>query len=229
MTPDLIAHRGASRERLENTLGAFARALELGADGIELDVHATADRVVVVHHDPVLKPGEGAAGGEPESIASLSAAALLRRPLADGSFIPTLDEVLDRVGVLAAVYVEVKAAGIEHQVVQTIQRHATRCEVHSFDHRVAAAARAIDRRLPVGVLSASYPIHPVAALRDAGASSLWQECSLIDEPLVQAAHDAGARVIAWTVNDGSLARSLRDMGVDGLCGDDITLLRTALA
>ena len=71
-------------------------------------------------------------------------------------------------------------------------------------------------------------MNPVGALRDAGANTLWQQCTLIDGPLVHAAHDAGARVIAWTVNDISLARSLRDMGVDGLCGDDVPLLKSAI-
>src|SRR5581483_5347881 len=51
--PFLVAHRGAPRERPENTLPSFLRALELGAEGIELDVHGTCDGVVVVHHDPV--------------------------------------------------------------------------------------------------------------------------------------------------------------------------------
>ena len=54
--PKLIGHRGAPRERPENTLPSFLRALELQADGIELDVHCTIDRVVVVHHDIALNP-----------------------------------------------------------------------------------------------------------------------------------------------------------------------------
>ena len=51
---EIIAHRGTPRELPENSLPGFARALEAGAQGIELDVHLTADGVVVVHHDPVL-------------------------------------------------------------------------------------------------------------------------------------------------------------------------------
>src|SRR5664279_1154546 len=63
--PKLIAHRGISRERPENTLPAFLRALELGADGIELDVHCTKNGVVVVHHDdiPKAKPPNRALAG----------------------------------------------------------------------------------------------------------------------------------------------------------------------
>ncbi|CAG1769689.1 partial putative glycerophosphodiester phosphodiesterase 1, partial [uncultured bacterium] len=54
---ELIAHRGANREAPENTLAAFSAALEIGVEGIELDVHATADGIPVIHHDPVI--GEG--------------------------------------------------------------------------------------------------------------------------------------------------------------------------
>ena len=56
----IIAHRGASRAFHENTIRAFERAVELGVDGIELDVHATRDGVLVVHHDPTLKLTHGA-------------------------------------------------------------------------------------------------------------------------------------------------------------------------
>jgi len=55
-SPEIIAHRGASRERPENTLAAFNRAAELGADAVELDVHLTKDGRLVVHHDPTV-PG----------------------------------------------------------------------------------------------------------------------------------------------------------------------------
>ena len=65
-TPMLIGHRGAPRERPENTLPSFLRALELQADGIELDVHCTSDRVVVVHHDeiPRATPPSGRLAGK---------------------------------------------------------------------------------------------------------------------------------------------------------------------
>jgi glycerophosphoryl diester phosphodiesterase len=81
--PELIAHRGASRECRENTLPAFARALELGADGIELDVHASSDGVIVVHHDfvPRAEPPTPKLAGRP--IAELTA-----RELRSKSFTP---------------------------------------------------------------------------------------------------------------------------------------------
>src|SRR5262249_20251434 len=64
--PLVFAHRGASHQALENTIEAFVLAQELGADGIELDVRATSDSVLVVHHDPQIE-GYGGIGARPLS------------------------------------------------------------------------------------------------------------------------------------------------------------------
>ena len=110
--PEIIAHRGTPRECLENTTASFDRALAQGADGIELDVHATRDGVVVVHHDAVVRSGPADAAAEGTlAIAERAWADLQDVALKDGSRIPTLDAVLTRVGARATVYIEVKAAG----------------------------------------------------------------------------------------------------------------------
>src|ERR1700719_4044216 len=88
--PEKISHRGAHQTLPENSIPAFLRAIELGADAIELDVHATSDGVVIVHHDPNVT-----APGQPQSrLVDLSASELSRFPLNDGIEIPTLTAVL---------------------------------------------------------------------------------------------------------------------------------------
>ena len=90
--PEIIAHRGASHERPENTLPAFTRAVELGADGVELDVHLTADGALVVHHDAVPRdPPTSALAGR--GIGSLTLEELGRFRVG-GEAIPTLDAVI---------------------------------------------------------------------------------------------------------------------------------------
>jgi glycerophosphoryl diester phosphodiesterase len=224
---EIIAHRGASRDHRENTLAAFSAALEQGADGIELDVHATRDGTVVVHHDPVLR---AEAGEQPLAIAALSAGDLTAVRLPDGSGIPTLDDVLTLVGTRAAVYVEVKASGIESRLVDCLRRHpASRVAVHAFDHRIPVAVREVLPGLPIGFLSASYPLDLRSVLHDARPEALWQHTDVIDASLVRAAHALGARVLAWTVNDPVRAAHLIAMGVDALCTDTPGLLRSRLA
>ena len=232
--PEIIAHRGASRQRRENTLAAFSRALELGADAIELDVHATRDGVVLVHHDATLGPEAGALAGR--AIASLPAAAIRDAGTSDESRAPTLDEVLALVGDRAVVYVEIKGNGIERRVVDAIRRAPrVRCAVHSFDHRATRRAREIAGadgfagELPGGILMVSRAIDPVASLRAAGARDLWQHWELLDEDLVRTVHDAGCRVVAWTVNDPAVATGFAAFGVDGICTDVPDVVRSALA
>src|SRR5918999_4964078 len=125
--PALIAHRGAPREYPENTLPSFARAIELGADGIELDVHATSDGIIVVHHDPVPRatcPDRRLAG---RAIAELTHDELQRFQVAPDVGIPTLAEVLALVGDAAIVYVELKGSDIEREVVTVIRGGPARC------------------------------------------------------------------------------------------------------
>ncbi len=223
--PEIIAHRGASQEALENTLEAFEIALNQEADGLELDVHATRDGVVVVHHDPVLRLPDGATA----AIADLDAAQALAVPLRGDARLPALDAVLDLAGTRATVYVEVKATAIEDALSACLARHpASRVAVHAFDHRIPVAMRRRRPGLPIGLLSASYPLSVEGFVGSARPDAFWQQAQLIDQALVDACHTLGMRVIAWTENDPVHARSLIAMGVDALCTDTPGLLRRQL-
>jgi glycerophosphoryl diester phosphodiesterase len=215
--PEIIAHRGTPREHPENSLPGFRRAIELGVDGIELDVHVTRDGVAVVHHDAALHPLGTPLDGAP--IAELSHAELARYELRPGVGVPTLEQVIAAVAGRARVYVEVKARDAADVVVPGLRGRGEATPVHSFDHRVSRRAHELDPSLPVGVLSVSYLVDNVAQMRAASARDLWQMWAMIDRPLVDEVHAAGGRVIAWTVNDPSAAVALARLGVDGLCTD----------
>jgi glycerophosphoryl diester phosphodiesterase len=214
-----IGHRGAPREFPENTLPAFARAIELGADAIELDVHLTADGVVVVHHDFHLS---GLAGAK-RALAGMTWADASRHAVGSGVFLPSLQQVLELVGARATVYVELKGADVEGAALATIGVSRARCAVHSFDHLAIARAAQISPEVRRGILFDAYPVDVVRSMRDASALDVWPQWELIDEPLVSRVHDAGGRVIAWTVNSESSAEQLVALGVDGLCGDDVRI------
>jgi glycerophosphoryl diester phosphodiesterase len=188
-------------------------------------VHATLDGVVVVHHDPVVHARHPQRPAR-KAIAELSAKELEQFPLADGTRIPSLAETLEVVGDRAIVYVEIKARDIELLVTRCIRESEATCAVHSFDHRVVSAVKAIFPALRTGVLEVSRHIDPGASLLAALAEDLWQEVESIDEDLVDRAHSVGARVIAWTANEPSQWKRLYAMGVDGLCTDRIAELAT---
>ncbi|MDQ6689278.1 MAG: hypothetical protein M3Z18_02095 [Gemmatimonadota bacterium] len=199
--------------------------MELGADGIELDVHATRDGVVVVHHDPDIG-SRLQRGRAKQAIAELTASDLARFPLADGIIIPTLGDVLDAIGHKATVYVEIKGQDIEPLVLRCIRGSNVTCAVHSFDHRAVATVKKIFPALRTGVLETVRHADPVAALESTGAVDLWQEVGTIDEDLVVRVHAHDARVVAWTSNHPRQWKALRAIGVDAICTDRIADLAT---
>ena len=212
--PSAIAHRGASGIAYENSPSAFRLAKQLGADGVELDVHATADGDLVVHHDYAIP--------EAGLISGLSSADIAHHRLPNGEEIPTLGQALQLLDGLD-VWVEVKSlpASFDHRLFETLDRGPTpkRYAVHSFDHRIIARLGKQRPILSRGVLLASYLLDPVAVVRSAGADVLWQEAHLIDQDLVQLMHEAGCRLIAWTANTEAEISRLAKMGADGICGN----------
>jgi glycerophosphoryl diester phosphodiesterase len=222
--PSVIAHRGASGYEYENSRAAFRRAVMLDADGIELDVHATRDGGIVVHHDPEI-PGAGPIAG-----LSLAQARQLRIP--NGEQLPLLSEVLDLVG-QRDVWVEVKTLPPMHdqKLLEILDRGPApeRYAVHSFDHRIVHRLGETRPSLKRGILLSAYLRDSVAVMQSVGATALWQDWKQVDQELVDRVHESGGMVIAWTVNElGDLDRMVR-LGVDGLCGNYPDRIRVAIA
>jgi glycerophosphoryl diester phosphodiesterase len=223
MPPSVIAHRGASGHAHENSPAAFRRAVELGADGVELDIHATSDGSLLVHHDVEVR-GVG-------RISDLPRTAFHSYRLPNGEPIPTLAEALALLAGLA-VWVEVKTLppDCDSVLLQTLDAGPTpaRYAVHGFDHRIVE--RLGERRpgLHRGVLLASYLLDTLTVLRTAGADTLWMETHLIDQSLVDLVHSAGGKLIAWTANDDAEILRLIRLGVDGVCGNYPDRIKSAL-
>ena len=210
--PLVVAHRGASAREVENSLAAFRVAMQLGADAVELDVHATADGTLVVHHD------EAIAG---RRIPQLTAHQVAELRLSNGEPIPTLAHVLEAIGPRLQVFVEVKSLPpkFDDRLLEALRRgpNPDAYAVHAFDHRIVRRLGARSPALRRGVLSASYPIRPLVALEDAGATVLWQERTLVDRLLVDALHGAAMQLIVWTVDEPADMAQLLALGVDGIC------------
>ncbi len=222
--PNVIAHRGASGYEYENSRAAFRRAIMLDADGVELDVHATRDGAIVVHHDPDV-PGVG-------PIASLTLDEVKQVRIRNGETLPLLQEVLELLGD-HDVWVEVKGLPAAHDrallAVLDIGPAPHRYAVHSFDHRIIRRLGEARPALARGILLSAYLDDSVSALRGVGATTLWQEWRLVDQELVNAVHAAKCRIIAWTVNEVGDLEHLARLGVDGLCGNYPDRIRVALA
>jgi glycerophosphoryl diester phosphodiesterase len=203
---------------------AFRLAVAAGADAIELDVHATADGVAVVHHDHTVS-------GVPENprlrsvpTDELSIAELSGFDVGDGARVPRLAEVLEYLRTRARVYVEIKGWNIEELVARCIRESGADCAVHSFNHRAIARLAGLAPEIPRGILEESPPRDPAAIMKAAGARDLWPHHRGIDERLVRAVHAAQGRVIAWTANDPAEWTRLATLGVDAICTDHVQQL-----
>lgn len=217
--PDAISHRGLRATAPENSLPAFEAALAQGAQAVELDVHSTIDGTVVVHHD-----FDVTIDGATTAIARVDSKTLSRARLAGDTPIPTLDQTLEALLGRARVYIEIKPTGIETDVVRCLKRHLHFVEnyaVHSFDHRVVKRVFEMMPSVRTGILQVGYPIDSAAAMRAAGATDLWQHVDFVDDRLVADVHSRRGRLIVWTANNPSQWQKLADLGVDGVCTDNV--------
>lgn len=228
-SPLIIAHRGASAERPENTLASFRRALALEADGIELDVHVTRDGVPVVFHDPALRRLTGAPG----HIARKTWAEL--RPLrvrGGNEPIPRLVDVLRLTRGLAVVQVELKSGPVAPVIRAIKAAHASEWVIlASFDARLVAAARDLAPAIPRMLISEGReaPVRLVRRLAACGAVGLSvNQRAIRSAAWVRHFQLRGYAVWTWTVNDPATARRLAERGVDALLGDDPALLKAAV-
>lgn len=228
--PLIIGHRGASAGAPENTLAAFALALEETADGIELDVQRSADGVPVVMHDSTVDRTTDGSG----RVADLTLAELRRLTIAGQHPIPTLDEVFETFGRRTLYNVELKGLGLSDgglaaDVARAIEGHqvAERVLISSFNPLAVREAR---RHLSRAV--------PVAHLRERRSTRLFHRLvraeadhpahSLVDERLMEWARRKGLRVNVWTVDDPAEALRLMRLGVSAIITNRPGALRTAL-
>ncbi len=222
--PLIIAHRGASAERPENTLAAFRRALALDADGIELDVHLTRDGVPVVFHDATLRRLTGVSG----RIAGKTWAELRALRVRGREPIPRLVDVLRLTRGLAVVQIELKAGPVTPVIRAIRSARATEWVIlASFDRRLVAAARDETPAIPRMLISEGReaPAALVRHLAACGASGLSVNHRAIRSAAwINHFQARGYAVWTWTVNDPVLARRLAGWGANALLGDDPALL-----
>jgi glycerophosphoryl diester phosphodiesterase len=212
--PLIVAHRGAPRRALENTIASFEAALAIGADMIEFDVRQTGDGVPVVFHDPWVSRRSPNA-----LIKNLTYAELIKLTLRRGFVVPTLEETLKTLKGRVMLDIELKEPGYEEKVIVLAQSYfdADRFMLTSFDPAIAATVRAAAPRLTTGFLLASaeaFPYCPTAA-----ADFLAPQYRLFRTQRVffADAKRSGARIAVWTV-DGALqlSRLFADPIVDAI-------------
>lgn len=210
----VIGHRGAAGLAPENTLASFARAVELGVDAVELDVHVVESRLVVIHDDTVDRTTDGRG-----ALIEHGLAGLRRLDAGGGERIPLLEEVLASLPPAVGVNVELKGKGTGEVLPDTLPDDGREILVSSFELAELEAFHALRPDVPCAPL---YHRRTRSMAADARALDAWSVNvaeGLVDRPLVERLGAAGFRVLAYTVNDPARAAVLRGLGVVGVFTD----------
>ncbi len=214
----IFAHRGVSGHFPENTLKAIQAALDCGADGIEIDVYALEDELVVIHDRELNRTTNGTGVLEDYSLPEL-----LQLDAGAGEKIPILWQVLELVQNRCVLNIELKGHDTAALLVKLL--HKARSElgtdwstllISSFHHPMLQQIKTLIPELAIGALTASIPLSYCAFATEIGAVSVNCDRAFIDEKMVQDAKQRGLKVYVYTVNNEREARRLQQMGVDGI-------------
>lgn len=234
--PTVMAHRGLSADAPENTLYAFSDAISVGADFIELDVQQTRDGVLVVMHDSNLKRTTGMNKNiwdvDYADIQNLDAGSWFDPAYANAR-IPTLEETLQFVDKRAKLNIEIKPTKhgtdtLEQDVAELITQYqyTDACYVTSFSYGSLKKVKEVNPEIRTGYLM-SVAYGQFYSLKYADAFSLNKV--FVTSQVVNAAHQQGKQIFAWTVNSMSEVRSLCNLHVDSIITDDPVMVQNVIS
>lgn len=224
------AHRGACREAPENTVPAFERALQLGVDGVELDVQLTADGVPVVIHDETVERTTDGTG----PVAGFTLSQLRRLDAADGMRgfagvgVPTLADVLAVVApARVTINIELKNStepypGLEEAVLAEVEAFgiAERVVLSSFNHYSLKKLQHLRATVELGMLYTDPLYHPWRYAAKLGVAAIHPPARfMLGRRFVRRAHDSGLAVRPWVVNGERRLLRMFEWGVDAVFTD----------
>ena len=229
--PVRIAHRGASGAGLapENTLAAFERAIQIGVDILEVDVHATGDGQIVAVHDSTLDRTTDGRGSVREQsldqIRQVDAGSWFADDFR-GERVPTLQEVLELARHRALVLIEVKADFIAERILHIVDSMAATSQViiQSFNPQNVQRTKLLNPSIPTALLVGKLPTTPsrvrarrlVKQVLQAGANTLSIWHATLTPPLLEEMRKRGIAVWAWTVDQEIIMRDLALVGIQGI-------------
>ena len=213
----VMAHRGASRAERENTLAAFRRAVEMAADGVELDVRRTRDGELVVHHDPRLVDGRAIIETTrlelPSDVASLDDALDTCRPLWVNVEIKNDPSEVD--------FDPTDSIAVSVARALVARGEPSRFLVSSFRRETIDRFRSAAPNIATAWLTPGVAPDDLDAVLDAlhrdGHSAIHPWFGLVTEQFVRAAHERGLTVNVWTCDEPDKMTELAGFGVDGIC------------
>jgi glycerophosphoryl diester phosphodiesterase len=209
-----VGHRGAKAYETENTLESFRKAIELGANAIELDVRISGDSKLIVIHDDNLKK----VFGKDVQIKESTLEEL--KQLTDNRIV-TFDEALrfiDRK--VEKILVELKETGYERDVLDIIRKEKLedRVIVVSFHEEALAHVRELDKKIETGLIYTKFK-KPIDAALKLNAQYLVPLYRFVHRRDIAKAHKSNLKVIVWTVNTIIEVQNFIAKDVDGIATD----------
>ena len=217
-----IAHRGAKAYEPENTLAAFAKAIELQSDAIEFDVHLSADGEIIVIHDETVDRATNGSG----FVKDLSLSALKKMKIGNEHEIPTLSETFDFVNQRCLINIELKAFETAEPVVKLIEYYVTQKNwkysqflVSSFDWPALQKVRDLHVEIPLGVLTETDLELAIGFAEFVKAETIHPYFHLLTAENTSHMQQKGFKVFAWTVNEWEDIQNIKSFKVNGIISD----------
>jgi glycerophosphoryl diester phosphodiesterase len=218
--PLIISHAACGGHAPENTLAGIRKAIELGAEGIEIDVQASADGVPILMHDLTVDRTTNGSG----EVAALSLPEL-RALDAGGEPVPTLAEVLDLTKGKVLLIMEIKQPGIEQHIAHIIHEKQALDDVMAWSFYPAAleGMRAAEPQIPCALLVAGESMAIWEKMRSLAVKLGVQGVSVfapaIDERIAEDCRRRGLALYSWTPDSEAEIERLLRLGVDGVCSN----------
>ena len=217
-----IAHRGAKAYEPENTLAAFAKAIELRSDAIEFDVHLSADGEVVVIHDETVDRITDGIG----FVKNLSLSELKKMKIYGIHEIPTLSDTLDFVNQRCLVNIELKSFETAEPVAKLIEYYVTQKNwkysqflISSFDWTALQKVRDLHAEIPLGVLTETDLELAIGFAEFVKAETIHPYFHLLTAENTLQMQQKGFKVFAWTVNELEDIRKIKSFKANGIISD----------
>ena len=205
-----IGHRGAKGYVAENTLASFQKALELCVDGIELDVHLSSDKKIMIIHDETIDRTTSGKG----LVTDLSSLEL------KNFGIPTLEEVIHLVNGTCFINIEIKDANSTIEVLKILEKHDLNLfQISSFDWNVLEEISKLNSEIYLGVLTEYNIENALIFAKKIKAKSINPYYKLLTLEKVTLLQENGFQVFPWTVNESSEIEKIKSYNVNGIISD----------
>jgi glycerophosphoryl diester phosphodiesterase len=213
----IIGHRGARGVEPENTMRSFRKALELGVDYIECDVHSTKDGHIVLMHDHTVDRTTNGTG----PVNSFTFDEIRRLDAGKGEIVPTLQELLDLARGKVKLHIELKDETATEATVRLVEKYKMEADVFltSGNTETLKRVRELNPSISTEHIFGQPPDDAIERALSAGAKRVSCHISHLTGEFVQKAHENRLHVIAWPPNTLEEAKKAIECGVDLICTD----------